>query len=132
MYEFFTAIHLYSIYTTVCLMLLYLVLTQRAIKTEFDFIRSIRIFLPLYYTFLAIIFFTGSLLLALRAFYLDASNYLMIAAWILILGLNIFQFKLFKKARTLRRYTVFKIASLLILCVDLGLIFAVFLYVYGI
>ncbi|EOJ1699375.1 hypothetical protein ACM2AP_001569, partial [Campylobacter jejuni] len=51
-YEFFLALHLYSLYASGFLMLFYLILTQGNFKTEFIFIRRIRLFLPIYYLFL--------------------------------------------------------------------------------
>lgn len=43
-YEFFLALHLYSLYASGFLMLFYLILTQGNFKTEFIFIRRIRLF----------------------------------------------------------------------------------------
>ncbi|EAH9124660.1 hypothetical protein FPZ72_09650, partial [Campylobacter jejuni] len=65
-YEFFLALHLYSLYASGFLMLFYLILTQGNFKTEFIFIRRIRLFLPIYYLFLALIIFTGCLLSAMK------------------------------------------------------------------
>lgn len=131
MYEFFLAIHLYSIYASAFLMLVYLYLTQGSFKTEFDFIRRIRLFLPIYYTFWAVVLFTGSLLLSLKNFELNGSNHYMISSWIFILALNIVQFKLFKRARQTRHYKVFRASSFFILAFNLCLIVAGFLYLYG-
>lgn len=129
--EFFLAIHLYSIYSSGFLMFVYLILTQGNFKTEFDFIRRIRLFLPIYYTFLALMLFTGLLLLALKGFALNANNHYMISAWVIILALSIFQFKRFKKARSTRKYNAFRAWSFFILLFNMGLLAAPFLYLYG-
>lgn len=109
------ALHVYSIYTSAFLMIFYLFLTQSPFRAEFVFIRKIRLFLPIYYLFLSLVVFTGLLLLALLNFALDGRIVFMIFSWILILGLNIFQYKLFKKARQMRRYKRFRNFSFFIL-----------------
>lgn len=96
-YQFFLALHLYSVLVSGALMLIYLVLTQGNFRTEFDFIRRIRVFLPLYYFFFAVVFFTGFLLFALKHYELSLSVKYMLAAWVAIFGLSIFQFVAFKK-----------------------------------
>ena len=126
-YELFLAIHLYSLYASGFLMFFYLILTQSSFKTEFLFIRRIRLFLPIYYLFLAFIVFTGCLLLALNKFEMKLNYYLMILSWILIFILAIFHFKKFKKARMLRRYTNFRLLSFLILLCEILLLFLPFL-----
>lgn len=123
-YEFFLALHIYSLYASGFLMLFYLSLTQSSFKTEFYFIRRIRLFLPIYYFFLSIIIFTGLLLLALNHFHLNLYLILMIVAWLGILALAIIHFKLFKKARITKKYFQFKNISLLILLLELALLFA--------
>ncbi|TKX30795.1 hypothetical protein [Campylobacter estrildidarum] len=122
-YHFFLALHLYSLYASGFLMFFYLILTQGSFKTEFIFIRRIRLFLPIYYTFLAFMLFTGLLLLAMKKFQMSLNFWLMIAAWILILFLAIFHFVQFKKARKIRRYIAFRWISLLILMCEILLLF---------
>ncbi len=129
-FDLVLALHLYSIYTSVFLVFFYMFLTQDNCTTEFNFIRRIRLFLPIYYMFLAIVFFTGILMLALLNFNLNFYRILMIISWILILGLHIFQFKLFKKARSLRRYKSYKTYSFFILISVLILFFIPFGYKY--
>ncbi len=91
-YEFFLALHLYSLYASGFLMLFYLILTQGNFKTEFIFIRRIRLFLPIYYLFLALIIFTGCLLSAMKQFQMNVNIWVMIFSWILIFALAIFAF----------------------------------------
>lgn len=126
-YEFFLALHFYSLYASGFLMLFYLILTQGNFRTEFIFIRRIRLFLPIYYVFLAFILFTGFLLLAMKKFEMTLNIYLMILAWILIFALAIFHFVQFKKARRLRRYITFRWVSFLILFCELILLSLPFL-----
>ncbi|EAI9535331.1 hypothetical protein C3290_08405, partial [Campylobacter jejuni] len=102
-YEFFLALHLYSLYASGFLMLFYLILTQGNFKTEFIFIRRIRLFLPIYYLFLALIIFTGCLLSAMEQFQMNVNIWVMIFSWILIFALAIFHFVCFKKARRFRK-----------------------------
>lgn len=116
------ALHIYSLYASCALMIFYLFLTQGPFKSEFSFIRKIRLFLPIYYLFLSLILFTGLVLLALLQFALSAKVLFMIVSWLFILGLNMFQFKLFKKARRLRRYAKFRAFSFFILLVCIALI----------
>ncbi|MFQ6342752.1 hypothetical protein [Campylobacter sp. VTCC 70190] len=126
-FEFFLALHLYSLYASGFLMLFYLILTQGNFKTEFIFIRRIRLFLPIYYLFLTLIIFTGSLLLALKQFQMNLSIWIMIFSWILIFALAIFHFICFKKARRFRRYATFRWLSFVILPFEIFLLFLPFL-----
>ena len=126
-YDFFVAIHLYSIYATGFLMVFYLFLTQSNFRTEFDFIRRIRLFLPLFNFFLATVLFTGCLLLALKAWQMGFSIKYMIFVWVAILALSLFQYKVFKKARKIKRYKTFRASSFFILLVELLLLFSPFI-----
>ncbi|MBS4235369.1 hypothetical protein [Campylobacter vulpis] len=121
-YEFFLALHLYTLYASAFLILFYLGLTQGNFKTEFIFIRRIRLFLPIFYLFLILALFTGLLLWALKGFEANLRFFMMLLMWILILTLAIFQFILFKKARSVRRYVGFRWASLAILLIELLLL----------
>ena len=127
-YDFFLAVHLYCIYATGFLMVFYLFLTQSNFRTEFDFIRRIRLFLPLFNFFLASVLFTGCLLLALKHWQMDFSLRYMVLAWIVIFALSIFQYKLFKKARKIKRYNTFRAASFFILLGELLLLFSPFVW----
>ena len=122
-YDVFLAFHLYSLYASGFLMLFYLFLTQGGFSSEFYFIRRIVLFLPAYYLFLAIIFFTGFLLLALKSFEMNFHFALMIFLWFLILALAIFHYKQFKKARMLRRYKNFRMISFFILILEIFILF---------
>lgn len=126
-YELVLALHLYSLYVTGFLILFYLSLTQGSFKTEFIFIRKIRLFLPIYYLFLTFIVFTGALLLALNHFTTDLNLYLMILSWILIFALAIFHFTQFKKARRIRHYRVFRWLSFIVLLCELALLILPFI-----
>ncbi|TQR30947.1 hypothetical protein DMB92_06910 [Campylobacter sp. MIT 99-7217] len=122
------ALHIYSLYASGFLMFFYLTLTQGSFTSEFNFIRRIRLFLPVYYIFLAIVFFTGLLLLALKGFVLNTYIMLMIATWLIIFFLAIFQFILFKRARRSRRYNIFRGMSFFILLFDIFLLFAPYVF----
>ncbi|MCX2682724.1 hypothetical protein OQH60_01655 [Campylobacter sp. MIT 21-1685] len=126
-YDFFLLLHLYSLYASGFLMLFYLLITQGSFTTEFLFIRRIRLFLPVYYLFLAFILFTGILLLSLNHFILNIHFVVMIFTWILIFALAIFHFIQFKKARRLRTYTTFRWLSFVILFCEIALLFFPFL-----
>ncbi|TKX29732.1 hypothetical protein CQA38_02875 [Campylobacter sp. MIT 12-5580] len=127
-YDLVLAFHIYSLYASGFLMVFYLFLTQSSFRTEFYFIRRIRLFLPVYYLFLSIVFFTGSLLLALKSFEFSFFHGLMLASWCLIVALNIFQFNRFKKARQKRRYQGFRAWSFFILLITLFLLTVPYLY----
>lgn len=126
-YDFFVAIHLYSIYATGFLMVFYLFLTQSNFRTEFDFIRRIRLFLPLFNFFLACMLFTGCLLLALKNWEMNILMRYMIFVWVAIFALNIFQYNRFKKARKTKRYNTFRTLSFFILIAELFLLFTPFM-----
>ncbi|MBM0636492.1 hypothetical protein LNU06_00350 [Campylobacter sp. VicNov18] len=126
-YEFFLALHLYSLYASGFLMLFYLILTQGNFKTEFIFIRRIRLFLPIYYLFLALMIFTGCLLLVMKQLHMNFNIAIMIFSWILIFALAIFHFICFKKARRFRRYTSFRWLSFVILLCEIFILFLPFL-----
>lgn len=121
--EFFIALHVYSLYASGFLMALYLMLTQDRLTSEFVFIKRIRLFLPIYYLFLAVVLFTGSLLLALKFFQMNAYYWSMIFSWCVILFLAIFHFKQFKTARRLRRYAKFRKISFFVIFVEIFLLF---------
>lgn len=127
-YQGVLAFHIYSIYASGFLMLFYLTLTQGSFVSEFNFIRRLRLFLPIYYMFLAIVLFTGLVLLALKHFSLSTYVSLMILSWLLIFFLAIFQFILFKKARRRRRYNAYRGASFFILLVDIFLLVMPYLF----
>ncbi|WP_291950379.1 hypothetical protein [Campylobacter sp.] len=122
-YNFFLAIHVYSLCTSGFLMLFYLYLTQSSFSQEFIFIRRIRLFLPIYYLFLAIVLFTGNLLWALKHFEINLYILSMWIAWFFIFFLAIYQFILFKKARLYKRYAKFRFLSFFILSIDIFLLF---------
>lgn len=123
-YDFFTAVHLYSIYAMGFLMVFYLFLTQGNFRTEFDFIRRIRLFLPLYNFFLATVLFTGCLLLALKNWEMGFIVKYMIFVWVMIFALSLFQYKYFKKARKTKRYGTFRALSFFVLLFQIGLLFS--------
>lgn len=129
-FELVLNLHIYSIYTVAFLILFYLYLTQSNFSTEFNFIKRIRLFLPIYYMFLAIVFFTGILMLALLNFELNHYSIFMIVSWCLILFLNILQYKSFKKARMYRRYKTYRTFSFFILLFNLILVVLPFLHKY--
>lgn len=126
-YEFFIAMHVYSLYANGFLMLFYLYLTQN-FSQEFYFIKRIRLFLPIYYMFLAITLFTGCLLWAVGQFEINLYMVLMWLCWIAIFALAIYQFVLFKKARLFRRYIKFRFISFFILCLSIALLFVPYIF----
>lgn len=119
-YSLIRDIHIYSVYATGFLMVFYLILTQSKCG-EFDYIKRIRVFLPTYYMFFAIMFFTGILCNAMLSFMLDKNIITMIISFFVILYLAILQFSLFKKARRIRSYRKFKVQSFLILLLSICL-----------
>ena len=121
-YQFFLALHLYSVYASGVLMIIYLILTQGNFRTEFDFIRRIRMFLPIYYLFFAVMLFTGVLLLSIKQYESNAIVKYMVFAWVVMLALSIFQFVLFKKARKTKLYKRFRMMSFFILLFNLLLL----------
>lgn len=125
-YGWILTLHLYSLYLFGFLMFVYLCLTQGKFKTEFQFIKRIRLFLPIFYMFLAIVFFTGILLLAMKNFKFDLFVSSMIVIWMIIFFLSIVQFKFFKKARKERKYKKFASISALISLLDFILFFTPF------
>lgn len=120
-YSLIRDIHIYSVYASGFLMVFYLILTQSKCG-EFDYIKRIRVFLPTYYMFLAIMFFTGILCQAILSFIIDKNIITMIVSFFAILYLAILQFSLFKKARRMRSYKKFRGQSFLILVLSIFLI----------
>ena len=115
-------LHIYSIYASRFLIIIYIFLTQYFVD-EFKFIYRIRVFLPIYYMFLAFVCFTGILLLALKNFDISFYDIFMIFAWILILYLAIKNYKNFKKARKTKKYKIFSMTSSMILVLSFLLLF---------
>lgn len=130
-YDFFLATHLYSIYASAALMVVYLFLTQSNFRREFDFVRKIRLFLPLYYLFIALMLFTGLLLLASRHFAMNASILYMLIIWGLVLIFALWQYINFRRARRTKRYRDFRVSSFFILVFCLFLVLFQLIYKLG-
>ncbi|KAA6225222.1 MULTISPECIES: hypothetical protein [unclassified Campylobacter] len=126
-YAFFIALHIYTLYASSFLMLFYLFLTQTKLASEFMYIRRIRLFLPAYYLFLALILFTGLLLWSVKKFELNFNILLMLVIYFLVFILALLHYKSFKKARKKRYYGMFRFFSVIVLILEIILLFTPYL-----
>ena len=83
---------------------------------------GIRLFLPTYYSFLAAMMLTGLLLMSVFYFYLSLKALVMIAVWILLIGLGAIEFKRLKIAMKTKKFAAFRAKMRLKIAADFVLI----------
>lgn len=105
-YELSLSLHLFFIKTLVVLLILHLLLVF--LKQNQKYIVRLRLFLPLYYTNLAFVFFTGALELGILRFSLDFGIILMIISFFMLIFLGIAGFKRLKRLQINKDFNAFK------------------------
>jgi hypothetical protein len=75
---------------------------------KFGYIKRLMLFLPTYYVFMAFIFFTGMLNLAILHFSMSLSIWVMIVCWIGLIPLGAIGFKRLKAVRVNKEFGKFK------------------------
>lgn len=107
-YLYQSALSFHKVFVAIFLLLniFYFWLSQR--KYQSNYIRDIRLFLPLYYTFLAFIFTTGSVILPIFKFQMSFGVVLMIVVFIYFIAINIVCYKKFKAAFKDKKFLGYK------------------------
>lgn len=107
-YVFSLDLHLAFCKAILAMFAIHLVLVFMGNTAKFSYIKRLMLFLPSYYLFMALIFFTGILNLAISEFSLSLSILVMILAWFALLFLGILGFKRLKRVRKDRNFFEFK------------------------
>ncbi|ABK83250.1 hypothetical protein Q4Y15_000580 [Campylobacter fetus] len=107
-YEMSTWLHLSFIKILLGLLILHIVLVFVGDTSKFSYIKRLMYFLPTYYVFLAFIFFTGVLNLAILHFSISFSVVFMIVCWIALIPFGAAGFKRLKRVRITKEFSKFK------------------------
>lgn len=100
----------------------HLVLVFVGDTSKFAYIKRLMYFLPTYYLFMAFVFFTGILNLAILHFGLSLSVVLMMVCWVLLIPLGAIGFKRLKQVRISKEFGAFKRFMLVKICIELVLV----------
>lgn len=107
-YEMSTWLHLSFIKILLGLLILHIVLVFVGDTSKFSYIKRLMYFLPTYYVFLAFIFFTGVLNLAILHFSISFSVVFMIVCWIALIPFGAAGFNRLKRVRITKEFSKFK------------------------
>lgn len=107
-YEMSIGLHLLFIKVLLGLLVLHLGLVFIGDTAKFGYIKRLMLFLPMYYVFMAFIFFTGMLNLAILHFSMSLSIWVMIVCWIGLIPLGAIGFKRLKAVRVNKEFGKFK------------------------
>ena len=107
-YEMSIGLHLLFVKVLLGLLVLHLGLVFIGDTAKFSYIKRLMYFLPTYYIFMAFIFFTGMLNLAILHFSMSLSIWVMIVCWISLIPLGAIGFKRLKAVRINRGFAKFK------------------------
>lgn len=107
-YEMSIGLHLLFVKVLLGLLVLHLGLVFIGDTAKFSYIKRLMYFLPTYYIFMAFIFFTGMLNLAILHFSMSLSIWVMIVCWISLIPLGAIGFKRLKAVRINREFVKFK------------------------
>ena len=97
LYELARSIHIGLAFTLLALVAAHFCLINFGVNS-LAYTKRIRLFLPTYYAFLAAMMLTGLLLMSVFYFYPSFKAIVMIAVWMLLIGLGAMEFKRLKKA----------------------------------
>lgn len=107
-YALSASLHLGFIKIILGLLFIHLGLVFIGDTSKFAYIKRLMLFLPTYYVFMAFIFFTGMLNLAILHFSMSVSIWIMIVCWILLIPLGAAGFKRLKAVRLNKEFGKFK------------------------
>ena len=121
LYELAHSIHIGLAFTLLALVAAHFCLINFGVNSP-AYAKRIRLFLPAYYSFLAAMMLTGLLLMSVFYFYLSLKALVMIAVWILLIGLGAMEFKRLKKAMKTKNFAAFRAKMRLKIAADFVLI----------
>lgn len=107
-YEMSLNLHLLFIKVLFGLLILHILLVFVGDTAKFAYIKRLMYFLPTYYLFMAFVFFTGILNLAITHFSVGISVWIMIFCWIALIPLGAIGFKRLKRVKVTKEFDKFK------------------------
>ena len=121
LYELARSIHIGLAFTLLALVAAHFCLINFGVNSP-AYAKRIRLFLPAYYAFLAAMMLTGLLLMSVFYFYPSLKALVMIAVWVILIGLGAMEFKRLKAAIKTKNFAVFRAKMRLKIAADFVLI----------
>lgn len=121
LYELARSIHIGLAFTLLALVAAHFCLINFGVNSP-AYAKRIRLFLPAYYAFLAAMMLTGLLLMSVFYFYPSLKALVMIAVWVILIGLGAMEFKRLKAAIKTKNFTAFRAKMRLKIAADFVLI----------
>lgn len=124
LYELARSIHIGLAFTLLALVAAHFCLINFGVNSP-AYAKRIRLFLPAYYAFLAAMMLTGLLLMSVFYFYPSPKALVMIAVWVILIGLGAMEFKRLKAAMKTKNFAAFRAKMRLKIAGDFVLILIV-------
>ena len=121
LYELARSIHIGLAFTLLALVAAHFCLINFGVNSP-AYAKRIRLFLPAYYAFLAAMMLTGLLLMSVFSFYPRPKALVMIAVWVILIGLGAMEFKRLKAAMKTKNFAAFRAKMRLKIAADFVLI----------
>ena len=121
LYELARSIHIGLAFTLLALVAAHFCLINFGVNSP-AYAKRIRLFLPAYYAFLAAMMLTGLLLMSVFYFYPSPKALVMIAVWVILIGLGAMEFKRLKAAIKTKNFAAFRAKMRLKIAADFVLI----------
>ena len=121
LYELARSIHIGLAFTLLALVAAHFCLINFGVNSP-AYAKRIRLFLPAYYAFLAAMMLTGLLLMSVFYFYPSPKARVMIAVWVILIGLGAMEFKRLKAAMKTKNFAAFRAKMRLKIAADFVLI----------
>ncbi|WP_298792588.1 hypothetical protein [uncultured Campylobacter sp.] len=121
LYELARSIHIGLAFTLLALVAAHFCLINFGVNSP-AYAKRIRLFLPTYYAFLAAMMLTGLLLMSIFYFYPSFKALVMIAVWVLLIGLGAMEFKWLKTVIKTKNFADFRAKMRLKIAADFVLI----------
>ncbi|WP_314978150.1 hypothetical protein [Campylobacter rectus] len=121
LYELARSIHIGLAFTLLALVAAHFCLINFGVNSP-AYAKRIRLFLPAYYAFLAAMMLTGLLLMSVFYFYPSLKALVMIAVWVILIGLGAMEFKRLKAAIKKKNFAAFRAKMRLKIAADFVLI----------
>ena len=118
LYELARFIHIGLAFTLLALVAAHFCLINFGVNSP-AYAKRIRLFLPAYYAFLAAMMLTGLLLMSVFYFYPSLKALVMIAVWVILIGLGAMEFKRLKAAIKTKNFAAFRAKMRLKIAADL-------------
>ena len=121
LYELARSIHIGLAFTLLALVAAHFCLINFGVNSP-AYAKRIKLFLPAYYAFLAAMMLTGLLLMSVFYFYPSFKALVMIAVWVILIGLGAMEFKRLKAAIKTKNFAAFRAKMRLKIAADFVLI----------